>query len=193
MHSYVYNILQEIITSRSCSAWDLIFFLVNLLNTLGSSGGKWTFMYEFGNCRKMFTSPYNGMFNTVLVGLKLFQDIIVGSVSEKSTRINSSFLRMTETGCRITASSAYIFEMVLSIGQKRGIFTVQHQRQSKVNEKRSNEKCIICYNLWTSPELPCPKKIFCHKIVRFCTKKLNSFKVEFYFKVVTMAKLCIMF
>lgn len=136
------------------------FFLVNLLNTLGSSGGKWAFMYEFGNCRKMFTSPYNVMLNTVLVGLKLFQDVIVGSVLEKTTRINFSFLRMTETRCRITASSANIFEMVLSIGQKWGIFTVQHQRQSKVNKKRSNEKCIVCYNLWTSPELPCPEKFF---------------------------------
>lgn len=90
----------------------IYFFLVNLLNTLGSSGGKWAFMYEFENCKKVSMLPYNETLNTVLVGLKLFQDVIVVFISDKTTRVNSSFLRMTETGCKITTSSVHILEMV---------------------------------------------------------------------------------
>lgn len=92
--------------------------------------------------------PYNAVLNMVLVGLKLFQDVTIGSISDKTTRVNSSFLRTTETGCRITTSSAHILEMVLNTGKKRGILAVQYQRQSEVTENRSNETCIciVCYN-----------------------------------------------
>lgn len=57
---YIYkvcNIFHEIVTSRSCNVWDLLFFfLVNSLKTLESSGEKLAFMYEFENCKGMFTS-----------------------------------------------------------------------------------------------------------------------------------------
>lgn len=65
-------------------------------------------------------------FNMTLVGLKQFQNVLVGAVSDKTTRANSSFLRMTETGYRITAGNAHILDMVLSIGKKRGILAVQY-------------------------------------------------------------------
>lgn len=61
-------------------------------------------------------------FNMTLVGLKLFQDVLVVAVSDNTTRANSSFLRMTETGCRITAGNAHILDMVLSIGKKKRYF-----------------------------------------------------------------------
>lgn len=56
------------------------------------------------------------MFNTVLVGLKLTQDVIIGSMSDKNTSANCSFI--STTGYRKTASSAHILEMFLSTGQK---------------------------------------------------------------------------
>jgi len=77
----------------------------------------------------------------VLIGLKVFQDAIVSSISNTTTRVNCSFLRT-----RITASSVDILKIILTRGQKRGsTLAVQYQRQSEVTEW-SNEKYIVCYN-----------------------------------------------
>lgn len=49
--------------------------------------------------KRVHKLPYNAMPNTVLVGLKLFQDVIAGSISDKTTRVNF-FLQTTEIRCQ---------------------------------------------------------------------------------------------
>lgn len=54
---------------------------------------------NLGTAKKVHKLPYNATPNMILVGLKLFQDAITGSVSDKATRLNF-FLQQTEIRCQ---------------------------------------------------------------------------------------------
>lgn len=117
-----------------------------------------------------------------LVGLKLFQDVLVGAVSDKTTRANSSFLRMTETGCRITAGNAHILDMVLSIG-KKGVFwqfnIKGNKKLTKIGAMNNVLFAIISELVWSSPVL---KNYFAIKLSGFAQNNSivlrNSFTVR---------------